>query len=75
MFLGVIDNPDDGGDGARGDAMRGGEDRGEVNDGGPLRSTLEVGAARVFELGVSKLPDLLLGGVGVCVVGCVAGAA
>lgn len=71
----MIDNPDDGGDEARGDATRGGEDRGEVNNGEPLRSTLEVGAARAFELGVSKLPDRLLGGVGVCVAGCVAGAA
>jgi len=69
VFLVVIDNPDDAGDVARG------EDRGEVNNGEPLRSTLGVGAAGVFELGDSKLPDLLLGGVGVCVVGCVAGAA
>lgn len=77
MFFSVFGDPGDGGDGARGDVTRGGEDRGEVNEG-PLRSILEVGAARVFKLGglgASKLPDLLLGGVGVCVVGCAAGAA
>jgi hypothetical protein len=78
VFLGVGDDEDDGGEEARGDTTRGGDDRGEVNNGEPFRGTEAVGAARFFELtgfAASKLPDLLLGGVGVWVAGCVTGAA
>lgn len=73
-FFGVVDDDDDNDVAGRGDEIRGGEDRGDVYNGDPSRS---IGGERAggaaaplsidFETRSSRLPDLLLGGVGVWV--------
>jgi len=71
VFFGVVDDEDDADDKDAGDATRGGDDLGDMNRGDALRIGGEGRAVTVETPlkpeSTSRLPDLLLGGVGVWV--------